>query len=153
QIFEIFAKAEYHVGGVEGLTAFAIDQRFQVNIGRVGLVYGDARAQRAGSVEILWEAEMERPARCLARGPGDPIGEHRDAPDVILQLGRLQIDAALAENDRNLALVIEAVAALGINQLTLGPDNLARQFPEAPETGFADFLVGVALVGAAAHPD
>ena len=152
-MLEVFAKGEYHVARIEALTALAIDQRFQIDVGRVGLAYGDAGSERARRIEILREGEIERSAGQPARGPDAPIAEHRDAPNVIGQLRRLQVDAALAEHDRNLAFVVQATAALGIDELAVGADDLAGKLPETPEPGFADFLVSVALIRPAPHLD
>src|SRR6185312_406174 len=151
EIFEIFAEAEHHILGVVALTAFAIHQGLEIGIGRIGLAHGDTGTHRGRAVEILGEGEVERAARDLARRADAPIGEDGHAPDMVLQLRRLQIDAALAQDDRDLALVIEPVAALGIDELALGPDDLAAQFPESPEAALADFLIGVALIRLAAH--
>src|SRR5207244_7985363 len=153
QVFEIFAEGEYHVPRVEALAAFAIHQRLQIYVSGVGLADRDARAQRARCVEILWDSEVEHPAGGFPRRADAPIAQHRDAPDVIGELRGLQIDAALAEHDRDLALVVQAIAAFGIDQFAVGADDLAPELPETPEPGFADFLVGIALIGSATHLD
>src|SRR3984893_3207855 len=101
--------------------------------------------------KFFGKSEIEGAAGQPARPADAPIAEHRDAPNLIGQLRRLQVDAALAEHDRDLALVVQAIAALGIDELAVGADNLARQLPETPEPGFADFLIGLALIRPAAH--
>src|SRR6266481_2453313 len=152
-MLEVFAKGEYHVPRVETLTALAVDQRFHVDIGWVEFADNNAVTQRARRIEILREGKIERPSGKPARGADAPVAEHRDAPNVIGQLRRLQVDAALAEHDRDLALVVQAIAALGIDELAIGADDLTRQLPETPEPGFADFLIGIALIRPAAHLD
>src|ERR1700748_3648080 len=87
----------------------------------------------------------------LARSTDAPIGEHRHAPHIILELRRLQIDAALAEDDRDLALIVEAVAAIGIDELAVLADEFAIELPEAPKAALANFLRRIALERLAAH--
>src|SRR5215510_2718390 len=106
-MLEVFGKGEYHVARVEALTALAIDQRFDVDIGWVGLADNNAGTQRARRIEILREGEIERPARKPARRSDAPIAEHRDAPHILLELRGLQVNATLAEHDRDLALVVQ----------------------------------------------
>src|SRR5271163_1578705 len=149
-MFEVFAEAENHVAGVDALAALAIDQCLDIYIGRVGLPHNNARALRARRIEILWEGEIERTTRKPPWRTDAPIGEYRDAPHVICQLRGRQVDAALAEHDRNLALVVQTVAPLGVDELAIGTADLARELPEAPEAGSADFLVSIALIGSAA---
>jgi len=88
---------------------------------------------------------------CLARRADAPIGEYRDAPHIVHELRGFQVGPALAEHNRNLPLVIQTVASVGVAQLAVGTDDLTTELPEAPEPGLADFLVGIALVGSAAH--
>jgi hypothetical protein len=61
-------------------------------------------------------------------------------------LRRLQIGTPFAEYDRDLALVVQAIAPFGIDELTVGTDDLASELPKSPETGVADLLVGIALI-------
>ena len=64
----------------------------------------------------------------------------------------LQIGTPFAEYDRDLALVVQAIAPFGIDELTIGTDDLASELPKSPETGVADLLVGIALIRFAPHP-
>src|ERR1700730_17778605 len=65
------------------------------------------------------------------------IGES-DPPNVVLQLRGLQIGTPFAEYDRDLAVVVQAIAPFGIDELTIGTDDLASELPKSPETGVAD---------------
>src|SRR6267378_1922473 len=115
-MLKVFAKGEYHVARVEALTAFAIDQGFHIDIGRVDFADNNAGTERARRIEVLREGKIEGAAGKPTRGTDAPIAEHRDE---IRQLRGLQVDAALAEHDRDLALVVRAIAALGIDELAV----------------------------------
>ena len=150
-MLEVLAKGEHHVAGIEALAGLAVDQGLQIDIGRIGFADRDARPERTRRIEILWKGKIERAAGRLARRPDTPIREDRHTPDVILQLRRLQITAALAEHDGDLALVIQAIAAVGVDNLAVGTNDLPREFPETPEPGFADFLVSIPLIRPPTH--
>src|SRR5262249_39917202 len=94
-----------------------------------------------------------RSARRLPRRSDAPIREHRDPPNIFLQLGGLQIHPSLAEDDCNLALIVQPIAAFGIDELAIGADDLASELPKSPEPGMADLLIGIALIRSATHLD
>jgi hypothetical protein len=92
----------------------------------------DARPHRARCIEIFREIKIEGSARRLPRRSDAPIREHRDPPNVILQLGGLQIHPSLAKDDCNLALVVQPIAPFGIDELAIGTNNLASELPKSP---------------------
>ena len=102
------------------------------------LTDNDAGTHRARSVKVFRKVEVEWAAGWLPRGTDAPIREYCDTPNALPQLGAFQIGAAFAEDDCNLALVVEPVTPVGVDELAIWPDDLARQFPETPKSGSAD---------------
>src|SRR6185437_6835276 len=127
------------------LAALAVDQSLHPGVGRIGLAHRDARAQRGRTIEILRQAEIEGAADLLARRANAPIGKHGNAPHILFELRGFQIDPALAKNDRDLAFVIEAVAAFRVDEFAAGADEFALHLPEAPKAAVADYLARIAL--------
>src|SRR5205085_3357772 len=68
-----------------------------------------------------------------------------------IHIFRLDIGAAPAKHDLELAFIIEAIGLLRIDHRTVGTGHLSVHLPEAPDAGITDLSPRIAGIGFALH--
>src|SRR3990172_669563 len=100
----------------------------------VELADHDTRTHRDRAVEILRQIVADRSSLRSARTPvtDAPVVEQHNAPNVLVNPIGGNVLAALADDDRHFALIIEPLGATWIGNFFFRSGDLMGVFPKSP---------------------